>query len=285
MTHADTAPWYPIATMRRHRITVRVQGAGYECLAIVRDHPTAKRPWWLVMAERATFAGRHLLPVEPLAPYGVAAHVRAPMLWQPLAAGHWPEPLPAPVRDAPRPPGQHPPPPDEEPEDPTQPGDGWPYPGLRLGQRVPPSSIEECEARLLRALRTSASRETGHVGLDRRATCADIPAEMIKIALKFAHWEAIMRGDVKPETHAVRSGWTPLRRDIEDWTYALEWLRAPGCGGTGQEVLIMRAADPPWSFRGAAERLSTRRKRITGQAVHAAYWRVVEAAFEGARSQ
>lgn len=275
----DTAPWYPIASMRRHRITVRVQGAGFECLAIVRDHPTAKRPWWIVMTERATMDGVRMLPSEPLAPYGVAAHVRAPMLWQPIAAGQWPDALPDPVRTPPRPPGQHAAPPDAEPEDATQPGDGWPYPGLRLGQCTAPVSLEECEARLLRALRTSASRETGHVGLDRRATCSDL----IAIALKFAHFEAIMRGDVKPDTEAVRSGWTPLRRDIEDWTYALEWLRAPGCGGIGQDVLMLRAADPPWSFRGAAERLSTRRKPITGQAAHAAYWRVVEAAFEGAR--
>ena len=269
-------PWYPISTMRWARLPVRIQGPGYECLAVVREHPGAKRLWWLSLDVA-------LRPVAPIAPYAAPGDRAAPLLWQPPNAAIWPHPLPAPVQEPPRDPGQHSAPSEPEPDDATQAGDGWPYPWLRLGQRVPPVSIEECEARLLRALRTSASRETGSVGLAHRSTCADIPSEYVKIALEYERALAINRGDYKPDMHAVRSGWTPVRRDIEDWSYALGWLAVLAWDDPMRDVLEMRAADPPFSFRAIAELMPGRRRaRASAQAIHAGYVAAVSRVFDAA---
>lgn len=278
---SHTEPWYPIAAMRWARLPVEIARAGYQHAAIVlADKPSGRLHWYMV-----TPAGKI---GDRFARYNVAADRSAPERWRPLAGHAWPHPLPEPIADmtSARPPGQHAAPPDAEPEDATTPGDGWPYPGLRLGQCVPPVSIAECEARLLRALRTSASRETGSVGLAHRSTCADIPSEYVKIALKHERAEALRLGLYSPETHAVRSGWTPLHRDIEDWAYALDWLAVLAWDDPVRRVLEMRAADPPFSFRGIAEQMTGRRRRMktSAQALHAAYGRALTIAFERARA-
>ncbi len=270
------AAWYPISTMRWARLPVRVQGHGFECAAVVRHHPTAKVLWWIAL-------DAHMRPARPLAPYGADGDRAAPVLWQPLDAAGWPHPLPAAVMAPPREPGQRSALPEPEPADQTQAGDGWPYPHLRLGQCVPPSSVDECEARLLRALRTSASRETGSVGLERRSTCADIPAEYVKIALRYERAEALRRGDYRPEPHAVRSGWTPLRRDIEDWVYALGWLDALPADDPSRRIFRMRAADPPFTFRGIADELRRGRRGASAQALQVRYRAALARVFVSAR--
>jgi len=269
-------PWYPISTMRWARLPVRIQGPGYECLAVVREHPGAKRLWWLSLDVA-------LRPVAPIAPYAAPGDRAAPLLWQPPNAAIWPHPLPAPVQEPPRDPGQHSAPSEPEPDDATQAGDGWPYPWLRLGQRVPPVSIEECEARILRALRTSRSRDTGpDVGHAPNTYCADIPREMLKAGRKLAWLEAVARGESWAiDTEAKRSAWSPLRRDREDEDYALVWIK--GVVGLPRRVLGLRADDPVWSFRQIAEQI--RRDgygRLSASGVHNEYRATIARAFERA---
>lgn len=264
--------WFPLSAMRRRGVPVIIARPGYEHLAIVaEDKPSRVLHWHMLHTRPRVRIG------DRFARWGVAGDRCAPQAWRPVPGVPWPDPLPEPLAhwQPPREPGQHSPPPETEPDDPTQSGDGWPYPRLRLGERVPPVSIEECEARLLRALRTSASRETGSVGIAHRNTCADIPAEFVKIALRYEHAEALRRGDYSPETHAVRSGWTPVRRDIEDWLYALGWIN--GLHGRALRTLEMRAADPAFSFRAIAAAL-----RISAQGAHDLYRGAVRRAYRTA---
>lgn len=277
---SHTEPWYPIGAMRWARLPVEIARPGYQHAAIVLADKGSGRMHWFMVTPAGKVGDR-------IARYAVAADRCAPTRWRPLAGHAWPHPLPEAIADIPRSrePGQHSAPSEPEPDDATQAGDGWPYPWLRLGQRVPPVSIEECEARLLRALRTSASRETGSVGLAHRSTCADIPSEYVKIALKYERALAINRGDYKPDMHAVRSGWTPVRRDIEDWSYALGWLAVLAWDDLMRDVLEMRAADPPFSFRAIAELMPGRRRaRASAQAIHAGYVQALTLVFERARA-
>ena len=143
-------------------------------------------------------------------------------------------------------------------------GDGWPAPGLALGERAPPVSLAECEARILRAYRTSAAVMVAGSGHRKRTMCADIPAEMVKAALKRAEAERIAAGDVTgADFDGVRSAWQPTRRDLGDWDYALGWLT--GVPARGRRALEMRAADPQFSFRQIGEALG---RAGPGSALH-----------------
>lgn len=163
--------------------------------------------------------------------------------------------------------------------DPHLSSDGWPYPDIALGQQTAPTSIEECEARILRAYRTSdAQRRVGH---GPGSFCGDIPSDMVKIALMTAAREREReerREGRAPDLEAVRSGWTPGERDKEDWTYALAWLN--GVDRRALRILALRAADPPWSFRQIAERL----RLGSHETVRARYLAALRWAFEVAQT-
>ena len=232
--------WYPIAAMTKAHVPVVVSGTGYELIAEIRKHPglsTPSRPIWYWWEIRRS--GRNV----QLAPVGSEDHAKAPRYFTPLNPAAWPYALPSPVETlSPPEPNRQPP----EPEDDTETGDGWPYPGLKLGCLVPPQSLKECEARLLRAIRTERSPAVEGLGLRRHAYSADIPREMAQIAMRFAAAERLRDGDDSASHEAVRSAWTPDRRDITDWVYCFTWLR--GLRWQQRMILTLRAIDPPMSY-------------------------------------
>lgn len=286
------APWYPIAAMRWAGLPVivtvndrrnpdggvRPNSGGYEVLAVMRRHSRQKRWWWfqlgwLVAPERwhrHEGVALEMVGRDPPSRY-------SPSAWRPIDPAAWPHPLPAPLGPAfgsrlPRAAPVEP----AEGVDPHLASDGWPYPDIALGEGVP-ASREECEARVLRAFRTSASRAGGGgVGHVRRGMCADIPKEIVlaSVHLNEVWWSAHPDADGSIY-EAVRSGWTPTERDKNDWLTALGWLS--GLDRKSLRAVALRAADPPWSFTQIAERIGVRRnvtaRGVYERAIDHAFWR------------
>ena len=232
--------WYPIATMKTAHVPVRIRRTGFEVLAEIRKHPRLSdvgRPvwWWYEIKPSGSLVALAAVGIEEETGWDA---------WQPPDARHWPSPLPEPLSSQMGAVAWQSPPPLPEPEDGTEQGDGWPYPGLRLGVLVPPRHLEECEARLLRAIRTMRSPAVaGIVGASGYA--GDIPRETIKIILQVAAAERVAE-DGDNELAAVRSAWAPTRRDITDWSYCAEWLN--GVSKRARSVLYLRSDDPPPSY-------------------------------------
>lgn len=287
------ALFYPIETMRWANLPVVVTllggdrpmpadetRGGFEVLAIVRKHPRRKVWWWYQVGAWGG-AGHGWMRSEQIALDMVGRtppSPKSPTAWRPLDVAAWPHPLPAPLDPSfgpKRPPTATP----EAAEalDPHIGDDGWPYPGLVLTLGTP-ASREECEARVLRAFRTSASAAGGGaIGHAARTMSADIPKEIIlaSIRLNEAWWS------VHPDAdggvfEAVRSGWTPNKRDVGDWVTALGWLDY--LEPRAVRVISLRAADPPFSFRQIAERIRVSH-HVTAKRI---YERAIDAAFASA---
>lgn len=272
--------WYPAATMRWSALPVWAAGRHYVVPAVVRRHEVRRLWWWFQV--RAFDPVRGWVACEvPLDVLGGVGRM-APRAWAPLDAATFGHPLPEPLTDwvPPRSPGQvGMPVPADIAEDTIAPRhvEGWPFPGLALAERMPPATLAECEARLLRAYRTSAAVRVAGSGHGRRTLAADIPAEMVKAALKAAEAERIRAGDVTgSDFEAVRSAWQPSRRDLGDWDTALGWLASAEC--KGRRAVEMRAADPQFSFRQIGEALGG----VAPGSAHALYRRTIEAAFAAA---
>lgn len=279
---ADDELWYPIAAMRwpHEPVFVSLAAGGFHGIAEIRKHPRRKI-WWWYQVGRVLDDGWTRVSEMPLEMYGREPETDwSPVAFRPLDLSAWRHPLPEPLTPAlgpKRPPARTPEPP--EGIDPHQGSDDWPYPGLRLGMCTAPSTREECEARILRAFRTSASRAGGRVGLGPSGFCADIPSDFIRIALKNGEAERLReerRLGISQSAEALRSGWTPSKRDIDDWDYALGWLNSVDRASV--DVVELRAADPPYSFRQIAGRLRVPRPTIQNW-----YARAIDVAFASAR--
>lgn len=248
MTDDDLAPIYPAHLLDVLDVPVVALGPGYAMDAVLRRHDGHGRYWW----HRLDADGK----VTPFAQW--PAGKRSPEFWRPKDLISWPAPLPEPhvSLSIPSPPDFRPP--RGEPEPLPDMSDGWPHPRVKLGDRTPPVSRDECEARLLRALRTSASSAVSSIHRPRRTICGDLPSEWVKAALAHAEAERLSRliERVGSDFEAVRSGWTPNKRDINDWDYALIWLR--GVDGAAARVLKWRSFDPPFSFSEIGDRLGGR---------------------------
>lgn len=261
--HAPDADvlWYPIAAMRWAGLPVIVALArgGTEIVAEIRKHPRRKTWCWYQLGswggEGYGWMRSDVIELE----FVNRETDQSPVAFRPLDLSAWRHPLPEPLDSSfgasvaqcqPRLEAQ-------EALDPHHGSDDWPYPGLRLGaEGAVPKSREECEARILRAFRTSHSSAGGFVGHMSSGTCADIPREQVQIALAHCNAERIreeLRLGVAQPLNAVRSGWTPTKRDIGDWVQALQWLNS--AEPRAVHVVELRAADPPWSFRQIAERM------------------------------
>lgn len=248
----EDEPWYPVAGAKlAPGVAMFAATTSAVVLAVIRRHPERKTWWWYQLG---VWGGAGWLRQEiPLEQCGCLTPL-APYAFRPVDSARWPNPLPealTPALGATRPPAHALEPADGV--DPHHGSDDWPYPGLALGLGAP-ASREECEARLLRAVRTSNAQ--GRVGHNTRSTCADIPRETVLAALKFAEQERLAQEraeGVARDLEAVRSGWTPTKRDLADWLTALGWLEC--AAPRGVRALMLRAADPPWSFRQIAERL------------------------------
>lgn len=237
--------WYPIEFLSpalHARIKVRLCGGDWSGLGKIDRHPVNRRWMWY---EWRDGLGEYapLTPWRRLKPDDKPG-VYDPVGWAPLDASAWAGVLPPakignPYRAIP------PPPPIEIP---TPEGDGWPYPGLRLGQRVPPLSERETEARILRACRTGESQR--HVGHAAGSIAADWPSEWYyigaRIEARMQAEELKRQGRIETHVGTVRALWCPTRRDQGDWDYALAWLQ--GISSEEREVVSMRAANPPHSF-------------------------------------
>lgn len=254
--HAPEEVWYPVAVDGRTQVPahapvlVSLDGGGTVVVAEIRRHPVRRAMWWWVQlgvwaGEGYGWARTEAVRLEKVWHEPVSRF--SPTAFRPLDVAAWRHPLPAPldpVFGANRPisPLSEP----AESIDPHLASDGWPYPDIALGLGVPRSS-EECEARVLRAFRTSHAQS--RVGHGSGSTCADIPREMVLVALKLAEQERLAqereRGIVQ-SLEAVRSGWTPTKRDLADWWVALGWLE--GLAPRKVRIVGLRAADPPWSY-------------------------------------
>lgn len=284
-------PRYPIAAMRRAGVTVFawLPLVPAEILAIVaRRADMRDKPWWW-------HAKRGDRIAEPLAPYGAPRGRFAPTEWRPQVAGLWPEALPEPIQRH----IAHGPAlgverdgrgrvyvraPDEE-LDPTRASDGWPYPGLVLGECQPPASAREAEARYLRAVRTRDARGVVEDDIVRRSRSTDIPAEMQRI------WEKIAAAELRREAYlegrfgaldasALRSAWSPSRRDLGDWDYALAWGRA--LSATERKLFELRAADPGYSWSDVGRRIGLRDPAERGRQARGIYEDAVPVLFKAA---
>lgn len=292
-------PWYPIAAMRWAGlpVVVMLEKGGVAVLAVARKQTRPKGVWWYQLGSWCKEEYRWLKHDEiRLAPYGQSPPApNSPVAFRPVDPERWPHPLPAALdramgqnrpeledRSAPEGVDPHQGSPDaclrqDDPEARLRQDDDWPHFGVRLTLGVP-ASLKECEARILRAFRTSNAQ--ARVGHGAGSFCNDIPSDMVKIALMTAAREREMeerREGKAPALDAVRSGWTPSERDLEDWWFALDWLN--GLDRRSLKIVQLRAADPPWSFRQIKEKV--RMKCHKTVRVH--YERAIAAAFATAQ--
>jgi hypothetical protein len=250
MLRDEGGPWYPIAAVhpvRHANRLIAMSGAGWSIIGKVMRDPDSKRPCWFELR------GRKVVRLGPWRPIEEGeSRWWEPEAFRPLPGQDWPDNLPKPLR-AHRYPDLPPP---EEPVPPPVPeNDGWPYPGLRLGCQEPPTSEQETEARVLRALRTMHSQPRVGVKSDNGSW----PTE----------WYLIMR---RIEDHArddnaigdVRIAWSPTRRDATDWDYAMSWLTQ--ANREDYALISMRGANPSFSWRRIAEL-----EKVSPQAIHQRY--------------
>jgi hypothetical protein len=281
-------PWYPIEAMRWAGLPVIVmlEKGGAAVLAVARKQARPKGVWWYQLGSWGGDGYGWLKHDEiRLAAYGRTPPApKSPVAFRPVDPARWVHPLPAPIisplgiteafgpnRPAP---AAH----DEpEPVNPDQGSDDWPHPGLALGLGTP-ASLEECEARILRAFRTSNAQ--ARVGHGASALCSDIPKEIVLVSVRLNElWWSVQPDADGSAFDAVRSGWSPSKRDKEDWVNALDWLHH--IDRRALKILALRAADPPWSFRQIAERLWIK----SHNTVRRMYEHGIAAAFEQATKE
>lgn len=191
----------------------------------------------------------------------------APMLWRPVNLATWPDVLP--LRPAPRPnPPEFSTPVLSAPEPFAETGDGWPYPGMRLGRPdEKPETTEEAEARLLRMVRTHIFKERQKDDqLGFRSDCW--PKDLrhgaigVKEALRNSKTGRLsyLTVDDYSDFHVVHSDldarpaqWIPTRRDLGDYErHRLTWWDQTT--KLAKEIIRLRAANPPYSWKQIADR-------------------------------
>lgn len=220
-----------------------------------------------------------------------------PALWRPADPRTWPATLPAPALETPE---QHAPPPVASGILEAAPAvDGWPYPGLRLGRGLePPASIDEAEARLLRAIRTRWALEDderyfrdyrlgyGHKSADWPGALlvnARIVHKMLEAAPtgKLGFLEAGDYSDIHVDRSALAprpARWMPTPRDVTDDESDLirRWLSP--MDDEACHLFVRRASMPVYSFAQIADELRSTRERVKAH-----YRRAREALFYIAR--
>lgn len=189
-------------------------------------------------------------------------HAR-PHLWRP-AVSPWPEPLPEaatvtqPVRWSSRKP-------DPAAWEPPVNQDTWPFPDLKLGRAgVPPASSREAIARALRGIRTFSERYRDRPPPPSVSWPRDLLIEA-HVVWKRLYTSRTGRSEhLRPEDYndiwvdrsnldARPARWEPTRRDIADVEDGgvLDWMR--GLPHRQTQILRLRAALPPYSWRQIAE--------------------------------
>jgi hypothetical protein len=188
-------------------------------------------------------------------PRGV--HVDA---WCPVDPANFPDVLPDPIRLVKSVEWKSPSAPHSEPES-AETDYGWPHPHIRLGKpHEAPQSVEECEARILRFMRTRH-----HFERDRPIVAKAWPDELMQSAAVVDKMLAsaptrrlgFLREDDYADFHhdtsdkrPLPSRWEPTPRDCSEYDdgRVAGWI----VSGSGQ-YFAWRAARPPFSFRQIAE--------------------------------
>lgn len=235
-----THPWFPLSAMRRRRVTVRVALDGGSTQVLAHVAPHHGRDMWL---ERRDGLDDVALP---LAVHGSPRTLdgRSIDAWQPRIGLVWPDPLPEPIIAAIT--RERPPPPEPEPLDGHVHDDGWPYPDLALGCAPDlPRSVRECEARVLRGIRTE--RHPGVVTGTR-------PMGFVDSVVAVARGQLVDDYKDKTAIGAEVAPFQPLRRDLTDWDFALRWFAR--LDRAGQALILARAENPPRTYRAIGKAFS-----------------------------
>lgn len=175
-----------------------------------------------------------------------------PELWRPVDPKRWVYMLPEPVRFQVSPPGPTP----TESSPPALPGERWwadeaQVPRTRNGF----ISAKEAEGRVLRALCTMRSIKV--LG-PRQKSNADVLARYSAAPLSY------LLDDIEGLRHDWRPVFEPTGRDLDDFLVASRWFEAlnpiqmsgkrRGRFSRLQMALILRAADPPWTWAAMGDR-------------------------------
>lgn len=190
---AQSRRWFPVSHLARENVPVVLLLGGGPVKGVMRRgrrHPT----YWVPAAD-----GAGLVKLAPFA---------EPSLWRPEDEATWPDPLPAPAVL------QYPPLPRPEarPRAVLAPAGAPPLPSAIAYSPAGSITLAECEARLLRALKT-----------DRALPDTDRAKLRVRI-----QWPATAPepGDYPPE---ISLRWQPFPEDVADYLVAMAWFAAlPG---------------------------------------------------------
>lgn len=183
-------------------------------------------------------------------------------LWRPIEPSTWPYELPEPatltherVRDVPV---------ASEAEAFTEEGPGWPHPGVRLGRAgEKPESVEEVEARLLRALRTAHLEER----VDNSGETLWLRGLMVKAKVRQKELAASPTGKIigfrpqdyddfhvdRSELNARPAPWCPTPRDVSDYEAGTHRTWLGHVRKKDRWLFGARAKNPPMSWRQIAD--------------------------------
>lgn len=191
-----------------------------------------------------------------------------PALWRPVNPDAWPETLPEPATV------QQPvewvetkTKPESQPEPSVRDMDRWPYPHVTLGRAdEKPKTVEEAEARILRALRTVDAIYRDRPDVSPAAWPRDlmVSAAVLKKMLSSSRTGKLpwLRDEDYRDVYVDMSDlsprparWMPTRRDLSDLDAGcLDWMR--DLSRKMQSLLRWRAAIPRYSFTQIAEMTS-----------------------------
>ncbi len=239
---------YPISTLDLEGIPVWFTVGDRELLGFIK-FTRSGRPVYRV----GTFRKSDDLP----------SHAR-PALWRPVDPNVWPEPLPEPATvqiavewGKPIPPPRH-----SEPS--VRDMDRWPYPHIDLGRAGSvPKSVEEAEARTLRALRCVDVIYRDEPERSETAWPRDlmVSAAMLKKLLSSSRTGKLpwLRDEDYRDVHVDVSDlsprparWVPTRRDLSDVEAGcLAWMNA--LSKKDRRLFRWRSDLPQWSFQQIAE--------------------------------
>lgn len=239
---------YPISTLDLEGVPVWFTVGDRELLGFIK-FTRSGRPVYRV----GTFRKSDDLP----------AHAR-PALWRPVDPGAWPEQLPEPATvqndvewGKPIPPPKH-----NEPS--VRDMDRWPYPHIELGRAGSiPKSVEEAEARTLRALRCVDVIYRDEPERVETAWPRDlmVSAAVLKKLLSSSRTGKLpwLKDDDYRDVHIDLSDlsprparWVPTRRDLSDVEAGvLSWLGV--LTNKERRLFKWRSDLPQWSFPQIAE--------------------------------
>lgn len=262
--------WYRSAEgMPPLNVQVVVQWCGREFVAKRHPNPRRKnRIGWLV----STSEGPIFFP-----PRGLAEKLgEHPLLWRPIDESRWVYMLPEPVPIS-RPRASSPLPL----APPAEKGETWWEDETQVSRSPEGSvSLREAEARVLRALRTM--RAISFSGPSQK-TSADVLARISAAPLTFLLEEAQASESWSPR-------FEPSGRDLDDFLTASAWFQSlrsmratgprPGYFNRAQMALVLRSADPPWTWASIGDKWG-----VSGERARQIYQASIKKVWEAANGR